>query len=96
MPTFEHKGMGVSATVPDDLRHRDVEAFYKARREFSGGEDNLSSPEQCGNIVRAAAKLGWIDGTKAAGVDELKTAAVIWLSGKVQGEVVGTMRIDPE
>jgi len=95
MPTFEHKGLGVSATVPDDLRYRDVEAFFKARREL-GGDESISSPEYCGTIVRAAARLGWIEGVDENGVGELKGGAVIWLSGKIQGEVTGAMAVPPE
>ena len=84
MPTFEHKGLGVSATVPDDLRYRDVEAFFKARRELADGV-RLSSPEYCGTVVRAAVRLGWIDDIDEDGVSDLKAGAVTWLAGKIPG-----------
>ena len=95
MPVFEHKGLGIKFTVPDDLRQRDVEAFFKARRELQG-EGDVSSPEYCGIIARVVARLGWVDGIDEDGVGDMKPGAVIWLSRKAQAEVMASIAIPPE
>lgn len=79
----------------DELRQRDAEAFFKARREF-GGDDRVSSPEHNGIVVRAAAKCGWVDGLDPAAVDGLHPAETTWLASEIQDMLAAAFEVPGE
>ena len=82
MPKAEHAKLGLSFDLPDDLRQRDIEAFFKALREI-GGREAISSPERNGNVLRSAARCGWLKGVGEDDIGDWKPPAVTWLAGEI-------------
>ena len=95
MPKVEHEALGLAVDLPDDLRQRDVEAFFKALREI-GGREALSAPERNGNVVRSAARCGWLDGVDEEVIGDWKPPAVTWLAGEIDALVTDAFIIPGE
>ena len=77
----------------DDLRQRDVEAYYKALRTLAremgdASPSMLLGPEYNGAAVRAAVRAGWIDGVTEDGVADMHPARVTALASEI-GDLVG-------
>jgi len=91
---IEQEGLGVSYELPD-FRQRDVEEFWNIRRELDGG-DRLSGTERNGNIVRAAARLGWLEGLKEKDVDDMRPNAVSWLANAIADAIAKAFEVPGE
>ena len=76
MAKITHEKLGLEYEMKDDLRQRDVEALFQARRELGSG-GNLSGPEHNGVIVRAAARCGWVNGLAEDDVGDMLPAVFI-------------------
>ena len=92
---IEHKELGLEYELKDDLRQRDIEAFFKARREL-GGDKNLSGPEHNGCVVRAAVRGEWVDGISEDDVDTMHPAAVTWLASEIQDAIGAAFEVPGE
>jgi hypothetical protein len=94
---LEHKGLGVSVELLDELLQRHVEAYFVALREL-GGEDylNSSTPERSGYWVRAGCRSGILNSLSEEDVSGMKPAAVMWLSAKLDEHIASAMEIPPE
>lgn len=94
---LEHKGLGISAELIDELLQRHVEAYFIALRDVSGDNSlDLSTPERCGNWVRAGCRSGILNSINEEDVGNMKPAAVLWLAGKLDDHVASVMEIPPE
>jgi len=91
----EHEGLKLEYELKDDLRQRDIEAFFKARREMRGDE-SLSGPEHNGVVIRAAIKSGWLADVKDDDVGDMHPAAVTWLAGEIQTAVAAAFEVPGE
>ena len=94
---LEHKSLGVSAELQDELLQKHVEAYFVALRDL-GGEKyfDQSTPQRLGNYVRAACTAGILNTVHAEDVDGMKPAAVAWLAQKLDSHIAQALKIPPE
>lgn len=78
-----------------DILQRDVEAFYRQLRELRG-DGTMTTTEFAGNVVRAAAAVGFIDGLAAEDVGGLRPGVVNQLSSTVQERLVEASQVPGE
>jgi len=94
---LEHKSLGVSAELQDELLQKHVEAYFVALRDL-GGEKyfDQSTPQRLGNYVRAACQAGILNTVHAEDVGGMKPAAVAWLAQKLDSHIAQALKIPPE
>ena len=94
---LEHKSLGVSAELQDELLQKHVEAYFVALRDL-GGEKyfDQSTPQRLGNYVRAACTAGILNTIHAEDVYGMKPAAVAWLAQKLDSHIAQALKIPPE
>jgi len=94
---LEHKSLGVSAELLDDVRQRHIEAYFTALREL-GGEQYLdqSTPKRLGNFVRAGCDSGILNSIHKEDVDDMKPSAVAWVAQKLDAHIASFLEIPPE
>ena len=94
---LEHKSLGVSAELQDELLQKHVEAYFEALREL-GVEKyfDQSTPHRLGNYVRAACQAGILNTVHAEDVDSMKPAAVAWLAQKLDKHIAEALEVPPE
>jgi len=94
---LEHKKLGVSAELQDELLQRHVEAYFVALRDLGGEKSfDLSTPQRLGNYVRAGCTAGILNTIHAEDVDGMKPAAVAWLAQKLDSHIAQALTIPPE
>ena len=91
------------AIFTKSLPKLDGERFGLVLREFVAAlqseqkrNSQLSTPENHGAIVRAAARCEWLGDTMEELVNDLTPAAVRWLAGKVDDHVVSSLDVPGE
>ena len=94
---LEHKGLGVSVELLDELLQRHVEAYFIALREI-GGEDYLNSStfERSGNWVRAACRSEILNSVEENDVGDMRPAVVLWMAAKLDEHISSATEIPPE
>ena len=94
---LEHKGLGVSAELLDDVRQRHVETYFSVLREL-GGENYLdeSTVQRLGNFVRAGCRSGILNTFQEDDVNEMKPSAVAWIAQQIDSHIAGFLEIPPE
>lgn len=94
---LEHKGLGVSVELLDELLQRHVEAYFIALRDLTGENAiELSSPERMGHFVRAACRSGILNHIAEDDVADLPPSQVNWLAGKIDDHLAKALDIPPE
>lgn len=91
---IKQEQLGIEYDLPD-FRQRDIEAFYATLRELNDGK-KLSNIEYNGNVVRTAARLGWLKDTAEDDVGDMYPNAVNWLSGEISEAVTTAFDIPGE
>lgn len=91
---IEQEQLGISYDLPEFLQ-RDIEAFYATMRELNGNKKQ-SHIEFNGNLVRTAARLGWLEGITEDGVGDLHPYIVNWLQGEISTAVSAAFDIPGE
>ncbi len=91
MKNIRHEALKVEFVLKDDLRQRDVEAFFKARRKLYSGGSNLSGPEENGTNVRAATMCEWLGMVRWV---ELEAEEVVTALSKDSPVMVTTTDVD--
>jgi hypothetical protein len=93
--TIENVKLGISIDLPD-VNQRIVEDFFKAIRDFQGGELVLSGPENAGAVVRAAAVVGLLGDMDEDDVDEMHPANVLVIAQGINNHVAEALEIPGE
>jgi len=91
---IEQEQLGISYDLPEFLQ-RDIEAFYATLRKLNG-DGKQSHIEYNGNVVRTAAKLGWLDGVEEKDVGGMPPYVVNWLSSELSTAVTAAFDIPGE
>jgi len=84
---------GFTLTVPQ-LRQRDVEEFQRIVHELN--PDGGFVIKRNGDIVRAAAQMGWITDVKAEGVDDMPPYAVQALASDISDTYAAAFEVPGE
>ncbi len=80
----------------DTLTQRQVEAFGRAYVDHKGERARLSTAEERGCTVRAAATAGWLEGLAAGAVDELPPRVVTDLAKEIDAVYAAALTPDPK
>ena len=91
---IEQEQLGISYDLPEFLQ-RDIEAFYAMLRKLNG-DGKRSNIEYNGNVVRTAAKLGWLDGVEEKDVGGMRPNVVNWLASELSTAVSAAFDIPGE
>jgi len=69
-----------------------LEAYFKAFREYGGNDEAIGVIEYAGAMARAAVKVGWL----ALDVDNANPRDVLELQRVIQDYVKGVFDVDPK
>jgi hypothetical protein len=84
--------MDYTLELPEPFRQRDAEAYYLALSALDGADDVIRIVHT-GNIVRAAARVGWVPGLAEENVGDLPPAAVADLAAGIQNRLAKAFQL---
>jgi len=91
------------AIFAKSLPKLDGERFGLVLREFTGSlraeqkrDTNLSSPENWGMILRAAAQCGWVGDMTEEFIADMSPGSVKWLAGEIDNYIAKSLDVPGE
>lgn len=91
-----HEELNITIVIPDDLRQRHIEEFFRAIREIRGENIDLSAPEYNGIVVRAGVRLDWMVDVTEEEIADMHPAGVTWAAGIINDAIAQAYVISGE
>jgi len=89
----QHKGLGTTLTLPDEILQRHLVAIGKGMRAAGANNTDVSQAEYDVALCRVAINLGWVP---EFDIEEVAPAKVRWIVREVNQAVGAATIIPPE